>query len=147
MGDTEIEILAIGRAHTGGDLVAYLPRERILWMSELFSNRIFPSMANSRPSEWLETLTRAERLDVEWFVPAHGFIDSAPVLREEERNFHMALAKVVAEGRRLHDLKAPLEEATLRADFGPYATWTRYGDNVAGALARVYAELDGTLGP
>jgi glyoxylase-like metal-dependent hydrolase (beta-lactamase superfamily II) len=147
MGDTDIQILALGRAHTGGDLVVYLPREKILWMSEVFSNRIFPSMANSRPSEWLDTLTRAERMDVSVFVPAHGFVDSPAILNEEERNFHAALARVIAEGRRLHDAKVPIERAVASADFGALTGWTRYSDNVAGAVARVYGELDGTLGP
>jgi glyoxylase-like metal-dependent hydrolase (beta-lactamase superfamily II) len=147
MGDTEIQILSIGRAHTGGDLVVYLPREKILWMSEVFSNRIFPSMANSRPSEWLQTLSKAEQMDVNVYVPAHGFVDSPAILKEEERNFHAALEQVIAEGRRLHDAKVPLANAVASASFGPLTGWTRYTDNVAGALGRVYAELDGTLGP
>src|SRR5205814_8231402 len=52
LGGTEIQILFLGRAHTGGDLEVYLPRERVLFMSEAFINRIFPSMANGYPSEW-----------------------------------------------------------------------------------------------
>ncbi len=48
MGGTEIQILFLGRAHTGGDLEVYLPREKVLFMSEAFINRIFPS----RPSRW-----------------------------------------------------------------------------------------------
>jgi len=91
LGGTEIDVMFLGRAHTGGDLEVYLPREKILFMSEVFSNRIFPSMANGYPSEWVETLNKAERLDVAWFVPAHGFVDSAAVMREEERNYRSAL--------------------------------------------------------
>ena len=32
LGDTEIEILFLGRAHTGGDLMVFLPEENILFM-------------------------------------------------------------------------------------------------------------------
>jgi glyoxylase-like metal-dependent hydrolase (beta-lactamase superfamily II) len=56
LGGTEIDVLFLGRAHTGGDLDVYLPREKILFMSEVFSNQIFPSMANGYPTEWLEAL-------------------------------------------------------------------------------------------
>jgi hypothetical protein len=145
LGDTDIQILNIGRAHTGHDLVAYLPREKILWMSEVFSNRIFPSMANSNPGEWVETLKKAERMDVRVYVPAHGFVDSPAILKEEELNFRLALERVIAEGRRLHDAHVPVDEAVSRADFGPYRSWTRRADNEAAALARVYMELDGEL--
>src|SRR5262249_41622260 len=63
MGGVEIDVLFLGRAHTGGDLEVYLPRQRILFMSEVFSNRVFPSMANGFPSEWIETLKKAEEID------------------------------------------------------------------------------------
>ena len=86
LGGTEIDVLFLGRAHTGGDLEVYLPREKILFMSEVFSNRIFPSMANGYPREWVEALKKAEAMDVSYFVPAHGFVDSAAVMREEDRN-------------------------------------------------------------
>ena len=44
LGGTEIQVLFLGRAHTGGDLSVYLPRENILFMSEAFFNRLFPSL-------------------------------------------------------------------------------------------------------
>ena len=103
LGGTEIDVLFLGRAHTGGDLEVYLPREKILFMSEVFSNRIFPSMANGYPTEWVAALKKAEQMDVSYFVPAHGFVDSAAVMREEERNYRLALERIIAEGTRLHD--------------------------------------------
>lgn len=145
LGGTEIDILFLGRAHTGGDLEVYLPREKILFMSEVFSNRVFPSMANGYPSEWIAALKKAEQMDVAYYVSAHGFIDSAAVMREEERNYRMAIERVIAEGRRLHDARVPVDQAAAGADFGPYATWTRRENNAAGALQRVYMELDGQL--
>jgi len=145
MGGTEIDILFLGRAHTGGDLEVYLPREKILFMSEVFVNHVFPSMANGYPSEWIEALRKAEAIAPTWFVPAHGFVDGADILREEEQNYRLAIERIVAEGRRLHDAGVPLDQAVARADFGPYAGWTRRENNAAGALQRVYLELDGKL--
>jgi glyoxylase-like metal-dependent hydrolase (beta-lactamase superfamily II) len=145
LGGMEIDVLFLGRAHTGGDLEVYLPRQRVLFMSEVFSNRIFPSMANGFPTEWIETLKKAEQMDAAVYVPAHGFIDSPTILKEEERNYRSALERVMAEGRRLHDQKVPVDDAASKADFGPFATWTRRSENAAGALKRVYMELDGEL--
>jgi glyoxylase-like metal-dependent hydrolase (beta-lactamase superfamily II) len=145
MGGTEIQILFLGRAHTGGDLEVYLPREKILFMSEVFINRIFPSMANAYPTEWVETLKRAEQMDVAMFIPAHGFVESAAVLKEEERNYRMALEHILAEGKRLHDAQVPIENATASANFGVYDNWTRAANNAYAALKRVYMELDGEI--
>jgi cyclase len=145
LGGTEIQILFLGRAHTGGDLEVYLPRENILFMSEVFINRIFPSMANGYPTEWVATLKKAEEMNAAMYVPAHGFVDSPPILREEMINCRMAIERVIAEGKRLHDAHVAADDAIGKADFGSYATWTRFNDNAANALKRVYAELDGEL--
>ena len=145
MGGTEIDILFLGRAHTGGDLEVYLPKEKILFMSEVFVNRVSPSMANGFPTEWIEALKKAEAIDAAWYIPAHGFVDSQTVLREELHNYRLAIERVMLEGRRLHDAKVPVDKAAANADFGPYADWTRVSNNAAGALQRVYLELEGQL--
>jgi glyoxylase-like metal-dependent hydrolase (beta-lactamase superfamily II) len=145
LGGTEIDILFLGRAHTGGDLEVYLPRERIVFTSEVFSNRIFPSMANGYPTEWIETLKRIEALGATTYVPAHGFVDSPEVLREEEHNYRLALERIFSEGKRLHDAGTSVENATASARLEPYDGWTRAGNNAYAALKRVYMELDGQV--
>ena len=145
LGGREIDVLFLGRAHTGGDLQVYLPRERILFMSEVFVNHIFPSMANGYPTEWVATLKKAEQLDPVWCVPAHGFVDDAAVLKEEERAFRGALERIIAEGKRLHDAGTDLENASASARLEPYDAWTRAANNAYAALKRVYMELDGEL--
>jgi glyoxylase-like metal-dependent hydrolase (beta-lactamase superfamily II) len=145
LGGTEIRILFLGRAHTGGDLEVYLPRERVLFMSEVFSNRVFPSMANSYPTEWIATLKKAEAIPADIVVPAHGFVDSADVLRQEMVNYRRALEQIVSEGARLHDAGVPIESAPAGANFGPFDSWTRAANNAFAALARVYMERDGRL--
>ena len=147
LGGTEIDVVFLGRAHTGGDLEVYLPREKILFMSEMFSNRIFPSMANGYPSEWVGALKKAEQMDVSQFVPAHTAMDAPPLTKQTERDWREWLEREIAEGKRLHDAKVPVDEAPDRADFGVYAAWWRRAENAAGALKRVYMELDGELKP
>jgi len=145
LGGIEVDVLFLGRAHTGGDLEVYLPQQKLLFTSEVFSNAIFPSMANGFPSEWIETLKRAERLDVRLFVPAHCAVGAPPLAREQERDYRGALERVVAEGKRLHDAKVPVEDAAAKADFGAYGSWWRRTENAPGAIKRVYMELDGQL--
>jgi len=145
LGGREIDVVFLGRAHTGGDLEVYLPREKILFMSEVFVNHIFPSMANGFPTEWIEALKKAEQLDPAWYVPAHGFVDSPAVMQEEERAFRGALERILAEGKRLHDAGTDLENASASARFEPYDAWTRAANNAYAALKRVYMELDGQL--
>jgi hypothetical protein len=56
-----------------------------------------------------------------------------------------AIDTVIAEGRRLHDAKVAAADAAAQARFGALASLHRYSENVAGALGRVYLDLDGQL--
>src|SRR5205807_5191824 len=94
MGGTEIDILFLGRAHTGGDLEVYLPKEKILFMSEVFVNRIFPSMANGFPTEWIATLKKIEALHADTLVAAHNLTESAGMPQDAEPTFRGALERV-----------------------------------------------------
>jgi cyclase len=145
LGPEEIEILFLGRAHTGGDLAVFLPRQKILFLSEIFLNRVFPAMRSAFPSDWLRTLTRAGQMDVNIYIPGHGFTEQAGVSKEELRTYHQALESVIAEATRLYKAGLPVEEAIRQASFGEYASWTLAASQGPIAIRKVYEELSGTL--
>ena len=145
MGSTEVQILYNGRAHTGGDLEVYLPKERIAFLSEVYSNHIFPSMRTANPLEWIATLKKVSALDASIFLPGHGFVDDPPVLREELAAFQQAVTYVVAEAKRLHDMGLSVDAALKQANWGPYESWTSKERNAPIAMQRVYDDLDGKI--
>jgi glyoxylase-like metal-dependent hydrolase (beta-lactamase superfamily II) len=149
LGGRDIRVIFLGRAHTGTDLEVYLPRERIMYMSESFSNDIFPSMANGYPSEWIAALRKAEEMPVDVYMPAHSPQANAglSMTRDDVRKYRAALETVVREGRRLHDAHVAVEDAAAAASFGDIGAWIRRPENAASALKRVYMELDGQLKP
>lgn len=145
LGGREVRILFLGRAHTGGDLVVYLPTEKVLFMSEAYLNRVFPAMRSAFPSEWVAMIERAQALDVDTFVPGHGFVESPSILAEELETYRQALVRVIAEARRLHDAGLGPEEAVEAADFGELEHWSLRSSQGPIAIRRVYLELDGEL--
>jgi glyoxylase-like metal-dependent hydrolase (beta-lactamase superfamily II) len=145
LGGTEVQVQFLGRSHTGGDLVVYLPASKVLFMSETYLHRMFPSMAGGYPSEWLMAIDKALALQADVYVPGHGFIDDAETLRDELVLFRRAVETVRAEGRRLKAAGVPAEEAPSKANWGTFADWTVREAMAPGALRRVYAEVDGEL--
>jgi cyclase len=145
LGGERIEILFLGRAHTGGDLSVYVPRRKILFLSETFLNRVFPAMRSAYPSEWLKALDRAEAIDADVYIPGHGFTETGAVSKEELRAYHKALAAVIAEATRLHNTGVPIDDAVKKANWGEYASWTLASSQAPIAIRRVYEELDGKL--
>lgn len=145
VGGTTVEVMFLGRAHTGGDLFVHLPREKILFMSEAYLNRVFPAMRSAYPSEWVRTIDRALAMEVQRFVPGHGFIEQPAVSREELVNFKEALISVIAEVKRLHALGLSAEDALKQANWGNYKDWFLSEQQAPVAIRRVYEEIEGRL--
>jgi glyoxylase-like metal-dependent hydrolase (beta-lactamase superfamily II) len=145
VGDTEIQILFLGRAHTGGDLSVYLPKEKILFMSEAFLNQVFPAMRSAYPSEWVEVVRKAQNLDVRTYVPGHGFVEQPAASREELENARKALELVIATVKKLHDAGVPVEDAIKKVEWGPYRDWRISRQQGPIAVRKIYEELAGKL--
>ena len=84
-------------------------------------------------------------MDVNIYIPGHGFTESGPVSREELRAYHKALEAVIAEATRLHKAGVPVEAAVKQADFGEYGSWTLAKSQGPIAIRKVYDELNGKL--
>jgi cyclase len=145
LGAESVDVLFLGRAHTGGDLSVSLPRQKILFLSETFLNRVFPAMRSAYPTEWLKALDRAEAIKADTYIAGHGFTESGPVSREELREYHKAVEAVIAEATRLHRAGLAVDEAVKQANFGIYSGWTLAKSQGPIAIRKVYEELDGRL--
>lgn len=145
VGGIEVQAIYAGRAHTGGDLLVYLPKQKILFMSEVYLNRVFPAMRSAYPSEWVSVIDKALAMDVERFVPGHGFIEEPKASREELIEYQRALRHVMAEVHRLHKLGLSSEDAAKQADWGPYKEWFLVEQQGPIAVRKVYEEIEGKL--
>ena len=116
-------------------------------MSEAYLNRVFPAMRSAYPSEWVAMIEAAQALDVDTFVPGHGFVDSPEVLAEELETYRQAVVQVIEEATRLHAAGLTLEQAIEQADFGDLETWSLRSSQAPRAIGRVYMELNGELPP
>jgi len=145
VGKERIEIMFLGRSHTGCDLAVCVPRQKVLFLSEIFLNRVFPAMRSAYPSEWLKAPDRAEAMKADIYIAGHGFTESGPVSREELRAYHKALKAVIDEATRLHNAHVPIDEAITQANWGPYAEWRLAKSQGPIAIRKVYEELDGKL--
>jgi len=144
-GDKTIELLFLGRAHTGGDLMVYLPDEKVLFMSEAYLNRVFPAMRSAYPSEWVTMIEVAQAMDIDVYVPGHGFVESPEILADGLETYRRALLAVIGEAHRLHGAGLTVDEAIEQARFGELEGWVLRQSQGPTAIRRVYLEIEGRL--
>jgi glyoxylase-like metal-dependent hydrolase (beta-lactamase superfamily II) len=78
-GGREIQIIHMGRGHTGGDVVVFLPEEKIVFTGDLMVPFI-PYMGDAHVDEWPATLEKLKELDFDTLLPGHG-----PIVQGKER--------------------------------------------------------------
>jgi cyclase len=71
LGQREVRLLHPGRGHTAGDVLVYLPRERLVCTGDLF-NGYLGYMGDAYVDEWARSLDRLAALDFEAVIAGHG---------------------------------------------------------------------------
>ena len=70
-GSREIQIRFLGRAHTDGDIVVFLPKERMVATGDMITGGI-PYTGDAFIGEWPATLDGVMALDFDTVLPGHG---------------------------------------------------------------------------
>ena len=64
-------MLAVGRGHTNGDTVVYLPKEKIVATGDLMESQI-AYMGDAQFNEWVTTLEALKKIEWDTDLPGHG---------------------------------------------------------------------------
>ncbi len=72
LGKLEVQLLQLGRGHTKGDTVAWLPQESILFAGDLVEFDATPYAGDAYFSDWPATLDRVAALKAVKLVPGRG---------------------------------------------------------------------------
>ena len=66
-----VRLMLLGRANTDGDLVAWLPKQRIIATGDIVVAP-YPFGFGSFPADWIDTLGKLKALGFETLLPGHG---------------------------------------------------------------------------
>ncbi len=145
-GGKEFRILWIGRAHTAGDLVVYVPSERAAATGDMLFKATVGWQGDAFPNEHPATLDALKKLDVDLILPGHGdhiqgraAIDAQiAVMQEYLREEWRVIAAAKQQGA------APEQARERTADLNRFSTV--FGQSTTPTLAavrRIYDIIDG----
>jgi cyclase len=145
----DIVLLFLGRGHTSGDVVAYLPKEKVVATGDLLHGWM-PFMGDGYTPEWVATLDQLAKLDFEWIVGGHG--DVKP--RAHLTAFRNYLADLIEETRRARGRGEALDKAkaSVAAALKPrhaeaMGGGERFDGSVGANVEKVYRDLESGLYP
>jgi glyoxylase-like metal-dependent hydrolase (beta-lactamase superfamily II) len=144
LGKLEVQILQLGRGHTKGDTVAWLPAEKILFSGDLVEFGATPYAGDAYFKDWPQTLDNLAALKPEKLVPGRGAALQTPAQVQEglagTRAFISDLYESVkASAAKGEDLRK-VYEATFAKLQPKYGHWVIFNHCMPFDVTRAYDE-------
>ena len=137
----KIEILHLGRAHTGADLVVYLPNEKIAITGDLIVYPVPLVGSTAYPLEYGTTLEKLKALGARTYIPGHG-----PVMKDDSYLDKMIglLAAIKERASKAFVSGEPLEEFRKKIDIADQQKIFAGDSQHKGFIFRNYVTLPAT---
>ena len=136
----EVQLFYYGKAHTFGDAVIYLPKQKLLYAVDVAVTGMVPFLLDGHAGSWIDVLRRVEGLEIDTLIPGHGYLgtkDDVTSLREYLEELHAAVTECFNNG-------ATEEQAIEQITISKGKDWNGQ-PTVPMAIKRVYQELRGEL--
>lgn len=114
LGGREVVVRHPGRGNTGGDVVAYLPKEKLLVAGDLVVHPV-PYTFDGYPRDWVATLDALLGMDLDTLVPGHGDVLHGKEYLSQTRDLVAAVVEQV--GKQVGaDSEVTLDEVKKHVD-------------------------------
>jgi glyoxylase-like metal-dependent hydrolase (beta-lactamase superfamily II) len=151
LGKREVQLIHLGRGHTAGDIVAWVPDATVMFSGDLVEHRSACYCGDAHFKDWPATLDRLASFDPVALVPGRGDAligkrnvrEAIGLTREFLTTLFGAVTTSVENGRTLKDTFAAVRKA-MDPKFGTYAI---YEHCLPFNVSRAYDEARGVDHP
>ena len=151
LGDRRVELRYLGRGHTSGDIVVWLPDERIVFAGDLVEARAAPYMGDAYPGEWASaTLDNVAALDAQQLVGGRGPVVRGKAVATAIGDTRAFIRTTLDGTRTVRERGGTLKEAfeDVHARLAPrYAGFPIFEHTMPFNVQRTWDELDGIEHP
>lgn len=142
VGDKRVHLRQVGPAHTAGDVLAWVPAERLVFTGDILFIEGHPILWAGPVQNWLDACDYIEGLGPETVVPGHGPITDLRGVRAV-RDY---LVYVRDEARKRYDAGMPVLEAARDISLADYDSWGD-AERIAVNTSVLYKEFAGDTSP
>jgi glyoxylase-like metal-dependent hydrolase (beta-lactamase superfamily II) len=142
VGDKRVELIEVGPAHTGGDVIAFVPANRVVYTGDILFVDGTPIAWAGPVANWIKACDLILGLDTDVVVPGHGPItDKGGVRRMQEY-----LVFVDGEARKRHASGMDSWQAAQDIALGSFGKWLD-AERLAVTVDTIYREINGDSSP
>jgi glyoxylase-like metal-dependent hydrolase (beta-lactamase superfamily II) len=140
LGGVVIEFKHRGGAHTPGDMLVWLPKQRVVFTGDVvYVDRMLGVLPFSQTKPWLATFAEIERLAPLRIVPGHGRVTNLATAQADTRDYLMTLRSHM---KKAVDDGVDMSSAVKTFDAKPFMRLLNAADLMPGNASRTYLELE-----
>jgi glyoxylase-like metal-dependent hydrolase (beta-lactamase superfamily II) len=144
LGRLEVKLLQLGRGHTKGDTVVWLPQQKILFSGDLVEYDATPYTGDAYLADWPQTLDNIAALKPEKLVPGRGAALQTPEQvrsgLQGTRDFITAMFAAVREGAQAGKGLRTIYRETYAALQPRFGHWVIFDHCLPFDVSRAYDE-------
>ena len=119
VGKTKVQLLHFGSAHTAGDMVAWLPEQKILFAGDIvFTQRLLGVIPVGNSGGWVKAFDQAMALKPRVVVPGHGKPTDIKSATRDTRDYLAFLRSgaqsILAKGGSLQDAVEKIDQSKFK---------------------------------
>ncbi len=145
-GKHRIELLHLGVAHTHGDAVAWLPKERILFAGDTCVNGPYNYVGDGNVEQWVKTLDAARKLGAQIVCPGHGSRGTGELLGDQQAFFQALrdqVGRMVSAKKTAAEIQLSLDRMVTELSGNPRISRYVSKNELPGQVEKVLAEMTG----
>lgn len=125
-------------SHTPGDMMVYLPDDKILIGGDILVNTTTPVMRDANVRNWIGALAKVQEFEAETIIPGHGPL----MTKADAAKLHKLLADFYAGVEAGY--KKGLSDGEIRAtlDLAEWKKLKEYDSNMGANISRAYLEVE-----
>lgn len=112
-GATTLVLQSMGKGHSNGDVVVYLPKEGILFASDLLFNDMVGYMGEASVLDWGESLERLESIPARFVIPGVGVVTDGTGIQRFKKFYRAFMTEVLRNVEKGNSLSQTKKEFSL----------------------------------
>lgn len=139
MGNFRIEVLNLGPAHSPGDVLVWLPEQKLVIAGDMaFHERLLPIFDDTDTAAWLESWQEFEKLAAVYVIPGHGHPTNMDQVRRYTHDYLVHLRSKIRE----HLDKGGTLKDAYYVDQSPYAHLDTFDELATRNAGRVFEQME-----
>lgn len=143
-GGVEVQILFSGNSHSPGDIVFWLPEEKVLLTGDTMYTKRPPATFDSNVKQWIAFLGEMETLEPKVVMPGHGPVSDVKAVTRL-RDYFDTLWSIVAEGyeegKQDYEIAPTVKQQMKHFENDFPGLYDRVGESVSHVYLQVEAAL------